>query len=121
MKCFNHIETDAVGICKHCSRALCKECCLDLGHGLSCKNHEDEVEAIKSLIDNNKLVYESQPKARMIVPVFSIFMGLVFAYFGYQRNQDLSLILGSGFTVFGIVIFVYNTINIKKMTTKYKD
>ena len=31
MNCYNHAETSAVGICKHCSKALCHECMTDTG------------------------------------------------------------------------------------------
>ncbi|WP_444931951.1 hypothetical protein ACJJIF_09365 [Microbulbifer sp. SSSA002] len=121
MKCFNH-EADAIGICKHCQRAICKDCCTDLGFGLACKDtHESDVSMLNSLIENNKRAYESQPKATMFGPLFFIFMGLVFSYFGYQKGLDnLSFIIGVGFIVYGIAIFVYNKLFFKKVTTEYE-
>ena len=44
MNCFNHPNIPAVGICKYCQKGLCMECALDLGHGIACKNHREEVE-----------------------------------------------------------------------------
>ncbi|MCX4030519.1 hypothetical protein H0A36_26965 [Endozoicomonas sp. SM1973] len=120
MKCFNH-EVDAVGICKHCQRALCKDCCQDLEFGLACKGiHETNVEMLNSLIENNKRAYESQPKATIFGPLFYVFMGLVFSYYGYQKGLDsLPFILGSGFIVFGVSLFIFNKSFLKKVTTEY--
>jgi len=37
MKCFNHFEHDAVAICQHCGKALCKECLVESEEGISCR------------------------------------------------------------------------------------
>lgn len=125
MKCFNHHELDAVGLCKHCQRALCEQCVTDLGHGLACKNrHEDDVEAINNLIENNKKTYEAQPKGSLIMPIFYVFMGLVFVYFAYKDGRGIGsmpFIMGAGFILFGIAIFAYNQLYLGKIRTKYHD
>lgn len=36
MKCFNHPAQDAVGMCANCGRAGCRECLVDVGHGILC-------------------------------------------------------------------------------------
>ncbi len=36
MKCFDHADVDAVGLCKSCGKGLCKRCAVDLGEGLAC-------------------------------------------------------------------------------------
>jgi len=120
MQCFNH-QTDAIGICKHCQRALCIECCSDLGDGLACKGHEDEVHHLNSLIQNSKRAYASSPKASLFGPAFNVFMGLVFVYFGFEKGLDSFLfILGAGFVIFGVATLIYNTKYFKKVTTNYE-
>ena len=37
MKCFYHPDKDAIGICYHCSRALCADCLTNYQRGLACK------------------------------------------------------------------------------------
>ena len=37
MKCFNHRELDAIAVCKHCARALCSSCVMDVEGIASCK------------------------------------------------------------------------------------
>ncbi len=42
MKCYFHNETDAVGVCSHCHRAVCSKhggCGRYEEHHLFCKNH----------------------------------------------------------------------------------
>ncbi|MGB7815740.1 MAG: hypothetical protein WBL28_05250 [Methylotenera sp.] len=121
MRCFNH-QIDAIGICKHCQRALCHDCCTDLGDGLACKEvHEEEVKHLNSLIQNSKRAYTSAPKASLFGPVFNIFMGLVFVYFGFKKGLDSFLfILGAGFVIYGVAALIYNTKYFKKVTTNYE-
>ena len=120
MYCFNH-AVNAIGLCKHCQRALCKDCCTDLGHGLACKNrHETEVKHYNDLIENAKRTYESAPKSSYFAPVFLIGMGIVFSYFGFERGfDDFLTIMGLGFIAFGIFSLVTSLRLIKKFTTKY--
>lgn len=112
MNCFNHPNIPAVGICKSCSKGLCKECATDLDHGLACKDkHEAEVENVNMIISQNTKIYSSAPKNTIIAPLFYLFMGLVFAGFGYTSKggvTDLPFVLGVGFIVFGIIVFFRN-------------
>lgn len=41
MRCFFHQDTDAIGVCSHCHRALCGKhgCGRYEDHHLFCKNH----------------------------------------------------------------------------------
>ena|ERR1017187_7558363 len=51
MKCFYHPQTDAVAICKNCSKGLCTECVSDAGHGAACKGKcESGVQAFNEVI-----------------------------------------------------------------------
>ena len=112
MNCFYHPEKVAIGTCKHCYKGLCSECATDLEHGLACKDkHEKEVENINMLIIKNTKVYKSAPKNTLIAPTFYLFLGLIFAGFGFFSSggvTDLPFIMGIGFIVFAIVVFIQN-------------
>ena len=112
MNCFNHNETTAIGSCKHCSKGLCKECLTDLGHGLACRDiHENEVNELKLAIDQSVKIYSNAGKNSMIGPVFYLFMGVVFFIYGIVAQSKITnflTILGGGFIVFAIVIFIRN-------------
>ena len=111
MNCFNHSDRPAIGLCKHCSKGLCTECTSDLGHGLACKGaHENQVEDLDMIIRKNTKAVSSAPQNILIAPIFCVFTGLVFAIFGYSKRglMDFGVILGTGFIVFGIVVFIRN-------------
>lgn len=112
MNCFNHSNINSIGLCKACNKGLCHECAVDLGHGIACKNkHEKDVEDLNMIVTQSTKIYTSASKNNLIAPIFYIFMGLVFAGFGYFSRggvTDLPFILGVGFIVFGIVIFIRN-------------
>ncbi len=40
MKCFNHHDRDAFGICKVCGKGLCLECLKDEKGIITCKNSD---------------------------------------------------------------------------------
>ena len=112
MNCFNHPEVSSIGICKSCSKGLCTNCAADLDHGLACKNkHESQVESLNMIIDKSTKAYSAAPKNIIIAPIFYMFMGLVFAGFGFFSRQGvtgLPFVLGVGFIVFAVVIFIRN-------------
>ncbi len=112
MHCYNHHDREAVGTCKACHKGLCPDCANDLGHGLACKGkHESLVETYNMIIDRNAKVYGAAPKNMYLAPLFYLFMGLVFAWFGYTSKQGLSsltFILGVGFVIFGVTVFIKN-------------
>ncbi len=124
MNCFNHQQVSAIGLCKSCNKGLCEECAVDLVHGLACKGkHEEQVEALNMIITKNAKIFSSASKNTLIAPVFYLFMGLVFAGFGYFSRggvTDLPFVMGVGFIVFAIVIFIRNK-QIFSKDTKQKD
>ncbi len=110
MNCFYHQNCTAIGLCKCCNKGLCKECAVDLEHGLACKGrHEERVESINSIIEKNAAMYKAAPRNSMITPIFYLFMGIVFAGFGYVSKSGVSglpFVIGIGFIVFSLIVFV---------------
>ena len=111
MKCHNHSEIEAVGICKHCQKGLCLNCATDLEFGLACKDkHEQDVIFLHALIEKNKRAYESMPRASLFTPIFFLLMGSLFTFFGFTNGIEMFLILmGAGFIIFGVAIYIYNS------------
>ena len=112
MRCYRHHEREAVGTCKACGKGLCEDCTSDLGHGLACKGeHEELVKTYNMIIERNAALYTAAPKNIWIAPAFYAFMGALFAWFGYTSREgmaSLTFILGAGFIVFALVLFVRN-------------
>ena len=112
MRCFRHPEKEAVGTCKACGKGLCVECVTDLGHGIACKDeHEELVETYNTIIEKNSQVYAAAPKNTLIAPAFYAFFGAVFTVYGLTSRQgvsSLTFVLGAGFIIFAVVIFIRN-------------
>jgi hypothetical protein len=109
VRCYNHSDRDASGICRACGKGLCTECTVDLGYGLSCRgDHEKRVAANEALIARAAQVQDTAGRVRFGAPVFFGFMGLIFV--GYALMQPAAdtflALLGSGFLIFAAFLFV---------------
>lgn len=111
MRCFDHRDSEAVGLCKSCGKGVCSACALDLGKGLACKGRcEEDVRALIGLIDRNiKLspttsrLIEASGSARTAGALFLLVCGAVFLVFGLlsHRRFDFAAILGACFIAYG--------------------
>ena len=36
MRCYRHIDREAVAVCRHCGKAACSDCSEDTGQGIAC-------------------------------------------------------------------------------------
>lgn len=91
MKCYNHHDTDAVGVCKNCGKGICTDCLTDTGNGVACTNSCAE----KMRTQRKKAIVVSAVAGSIIIVV-----GVMYGYRGYVR-QDWVIIL---FSVFIIVM-----------------
>lgn len=111
MRCFNHSNSEAVGICRACGKGLCTACVVDLGFGLSCRgDHETRVAASDALVSRAAHVQDAAGRAKYAAPAFFGFSGIVFGCYGLMQNQiDMFLVLiGGGFLAFGVALLVIN-------------
>jgi Na+/serine symporter len=72
MKCFYHPDIDAVGLCKHCSRGICRDCVAEREDGLACRDrHEQAVDDISNLVSRNvRLTGRNAPVGVMAVVIY---------------------------------------------------
>jgi hypothetical protein len=111
MKCFNHNESDAVGLCKHCNKGICPVCLTDTGDGLACEGKcADQVRAVNKLISNNLNATKAFKFGRFLLPGFFISMGLVMivSVLGGSRSFKAIDVMGLIFIAMGIIHLVYN-------------
>ncbi|MBI4651644.1 hypothetical protein HY745_10245 [Candidatus Desantisbacteria bacterium] len=84
MKCYYHVEKDAIGICKNCNKGLCKECAVDVTNGLACNNScEEEVKKINEIISRGKTAYRKTGKAYLHNAIIYGLLGLFFVLIGF--------------------------------------
>jgi hypothetical protein len=56
MKCFNHHQADALGICKNCNKGICQECLTELKNGIACTaTCVEEVGWLNDLLSRSRL------------------------------------------------------------------
>ncbi len=66
MKCFNHPNADAVGVCKSCGRALCRDCIAEVGLSCSCKGRcESIVGVMNDLVERGRTAYQKSSATQM--------------------------------------------------------
>ena len=113
MRCFNHPDTEAAGICKVCQKGLCHGCAADLGYSIVCKGqHEAQGQAIQSLLLRSIRLQKTAGKARFVQPFFVTLIGAIFVAFGLSetstRASRFLLYAGCGFVAFAVALFFIN-------------
>lgn len=111
MKCFNHSAVEAVGFCKSCCRALCRECIVEIGLSCCCRNRcEDDVEALNALLERGRTAYQKSGALHASSGWLAVFLGtavVLFAIYGLEkglrRETNLFfLVLGAIFAAWGV-------------------
>jgi hypothetical protein len=116
MKCYNHPDKDAVGICKNCNKGLCKECITEVDNGIACTSScVEEVQLINSLINRNKQSYKTASGAFYKNAYIYGGLGIVFIIFGLTTEglKGFLTVVGSIFII-GAIFSVISANKYKK-------
>jgi amino acid permease len=115
VKCFKHYETDSVGICKACKKAVCHSCLIDTGRGLACSDEcVIEVNYSNEIIHKSKIIYSIGSKSKLLptgILMYFMFSVLFFCwgvYNSFQWNKIDYFTMFMGITFFVIAIIAYN-------------
>ena len=107
MKCFNHNDEEAVGICKNCCKAVCKQCLVpnEYDYIVCSTKCLEEVLVYQNMMDKAKMAYGLKPGRFPVSIIFLLMGGAFFAIIGI-----FALIgggVGSGIFMLGIgIIFI---------------
>ena len=114
MNCYQHQESDSIGTCKHCHKAVCMSCAVDTDYGLTCSDAcVDEIKILREMMSKNAQIYGIGSKSKVPptgVLVYGLF-GIIFTTWGVynsvlrDRVDVITLILGIGFLIFGIYTY----------------
>jgi len=114
MKCYNHPDKDGVAICRACGKALCRECGQETGNGFACQQRcATNLSEVQELHTRQAQHLRNMKRMNFLGFFFSIGMGLLFIYFsfmGYGIVYDLILLLGIGFTGYGVIAVLINIV-----------
>ena len=113
MKCFNHKSEDAVGLCKHCGKAICHDClCVVSDAGIACKNTCEEKVKLVDAYMHQHIYSRCRP-----VPIFQIVFGVLLMVLGawfYQSFSETSAVAGLIFGGLGFAGVVYGLVIMKR-------
>ncbi len=108
MHCFNHDAAPAVGICKHCNKALCRSCLTDTGNGLACT-----ATCLQTVHDINKLIERSRNTAALssrnvfLSPLILASSGGVFLLLGLFDKRVSSMLFAMGGCFLALAVFYF--------------
>jgi hypothetical protein len=89
MKCFRHVEMDAVAICRACSKGICTNCAVDLGHSVTCRGScQTEASVVHGQILAGRRTFRMQERNRFVLPLWLGASGLVFLFVGLTRESS---------------------------------
>jgi hypothetical protein len=116
MKCFVHEDEDAVGVCKHCSKAVCKKCAVPNDHNFLVCSEICKQEALLSqeMMERAKMAYGLKPGRLPASIIFLVAGGVLFLVYGcfLTISSDMTyavftLLMGLVFLITGGVYY-YN-------------
>ena len=111
MKCYNHPNHDAVGVCKSCQKGICLDCSTLVDESLSCKGRcEEDVAAVNYMLERSKKVYKNlgsqwTPAALINCAAGAFFLGFGLYYFDESSVAWLTIGLGLIMLVGGVLSF----------------
>jgi hypothetical protein len=118
MRCFNHSENRAVGLCKNCLKGVCPDCLSDTGNGLACKTACEE--RVKALDDYNDLAMTQGLKSLTYIQksgkgtsLFALILGVLFIIGGLFLVPSKLWLLGIFNCLLG-GMFVFQGLNQRK-------
>jgi hypothetical protein len=100
MKCINHDNVDAVGICKYCGRAICKQCILqnDLDVIVCSQKCLDEVTLGQDMVEKAKVAYGLKPGRIPVNMILYFVFGAILFFLG------LLIVIGGKSTGYYLIV-----------------
>ena len=111
MKCYNHPDNHAVGVCKSCQKGICLECSTTIDGSLACKGScEEDVAVLNYMIERSRKVYKnlgSQWTPSILINGIggAFFVGFGLYHFG-RTSSWLLIGLGSIMIIGGILSYI---------------
>lgn len=115
MKCFVHENEDAVGICKHCSKAVCKKCAIpnELNFLVCSEICNQEATLYQAMMEKSKMAYGLKPGRLPTTIIVYLLIGVVFFLFGCITSIfGADWIYGVLPMIFGVVFILAGAMSI---------
>ena len=110
MKCFYHETVDAVATCKNCQRALCRECAVDVGNGMACRNAcEEQVRILNQMLKKGQNAIKRSSLGYYGLAGFLLLMAIVIGQDSVRSDIKGWAIFGDGMSavfLLGAIFFL---------------
>ena len=93
MRCYEHRDEDAIGVCKSCGKAACPDCSEDTGQGVGCSPDcaaeiQDSFRLRERLRQSYGIGYpQPVPASVFMYGLFGLILLLVAIYLSYSRQN----------------------------------
>ncbi len=103
MKCYNHHDRDAFGVCKSCGKALCLECIDNIENTVCCKNNEKCKEFIKNAATaiND---YKKQQNSKKIMSIVFLLASIIGIIMGIKNNSFAVVLVAIFFMALSLIM-----------------
>jgi hypothetical protein len=108
MRCFNHQDKEAIGVCKSCARGLCPSCAAEVEKAIACRGRcEVDVSTLLSLNRNSLQFAKTSKQARYLAPTLLIVLGMMLGLMGITHDGiDFTAWAGGIMMVIGIAFMI---------------
>lgn len=121
MKCFYHETVDAVATCKNCCKALCRQCAVDVGNGMACRDScEEQVRVLNATLKKGQSAIKRSRLGYCGVAIFMILMAIVIGQDSVRSDMRGWAILGDGMSVVFLMGGVFFLVMAKKIAADRK-
>jgi len=111
MKCFNHREIEAIGLCSACNKGVCSSCLNETSDTITCSEPcAAKIVEAERLFQRNVFITSNQSKYKNFMPSFFVAVGLsiIGLEFHSRGNLGLSSLMGFIFSGFGLALYFIN-------------
>ena len=116
MRCYNHQDVDANGLCKSCHKGICSDCSTLVGGSVACSETcQEDVAALNYLVERGKKVYKNLGRQWTPAAFINSIGGTLFVGYGLYNFGRLSSWLFIGLGAIMIVGGILSIIQGKQM------
>lgn len=112
MKCFNHPDIEAVGVCSSCGKAICSNCSMVINNKVTCKSCVEQKINTKQP-DKFNIFMHLDVASGIIVTVFLI-IGTLYVYFDESLRPLTIYAIILVIICLILIVYDYNRIKNKK-------
>ena len=115
MECYKHKNESAIGLCKSCFKAVCRNCTIELIHGLACSEDcATDVNEYNQMNERGKIIYgigsrkSNVPATGVILWILlSLLMWGVFLVPYFMKNKVIyeNLVIAMVFSLIAGIVY----------------